>query len=147
MKKSNLIIVACALLISTAFISCNNSQEHKLKEAKEDVVEAENNLTETNEEYLEDMEKYKIETGEKITQNKKIIADFNARIATDKAEAKAEYQEKIKNLDKKNTDMQKRMDDYKSEGKAHWDNFKSEFAHDMEELGKALKDLTVKNVK
>ncbi len=42
--------------------------------------------------------------------------------------------------------MQK-MNDYKANGKENWEIFKKEFNHDMDELGKAFKDLTVKNVK
>ncbi len=43
--------------------------------------------------------------------------------------------------------MKKKMENYKEEGKDKWEIFKAEFSHDMDELGKAFKDLTVKNVK
>ena len=43
--------------------------------------------------------------------------------------------------------MKKRLEEYKDEGQEKWTSFKSEFNHDMDELGKAFKDLTVKNVK
>ena len=39
------------------------------------------------------------------------------------------------------------MDEYKAEGKEQWEEFKAEFSRDMDELGKAFKDLTVKNEK
>ena len=35
----------------------------------------------------------------------------------------------------------------KAESKEDWEKFKVEFNHDMEELGNAFKDLTVKNTK
>lgn len=41
--------------------------------------------------------------------------------------------------------MQKKMADYKADGKDSWAKFKEEFNHDMDELGKALKDFTIKN--
>ena len=50
-------------------------------------------------------------------------------------------------LEVKNSDMRMRMDNYKEDGKDNWETFKTEFSHDMDELGKAFKDLTVKNVK
>jgi len=37
------------------------------------------------------------------------------------------------------------MRDYKGEGKEKWEAFKTEFNRDMDELGKAFKDLTVNN--
>ena len=43
--------------------------------------------------------------------------------------------------------MKQKMADYKEEGKEKWETFKVEFNHDMEELGNAFKDLTVKNTK
>ena len=52
---------------------------------------------------------------------------------------------KISDLEQKNTDMKKKLDEYGMEGKDKWDAFKAEFNHDMDELGKALKDLTVDN--
>ena len=39
------------------------------------------------------------------------------------------------------------MDEYKADGKENWEKFKAEFNHDMDGLGSAFKDLTVKNVK
>ena len=50
-------------------------------------------------------------------------------------------------MEQKNTDMKKRMDEYKADGKEQWKKFKAEFSRDMDELGQAFKDLTVKNVK
>jgi hypothetical protein len=98
-------------------------------------------------EYMADMAKYKTETAEKIAANDLIIKDFNDRIASQKKDAKVEYKQKVASLEQKNTDMKKKMDDYKLEGKENWEKFKTEFNHDMDELGKAFKDLTVKNVK
>ena len=48
---------------------------------------------------------------------------------------------------KKNSDLKMKLDNYKAEGKENWKKFKIEFNRDMEELGIAFKDLTVKNVK
>jgi hypothetical protein len=40
-----------------------------------------------------------------------------------------------------------KMDNYKADSKENWEKFKVEFSRDMDELGAAFKDLTVKNVK
>ena len=144
MKKLSLIFSAQILLAGTELISCNTSAE-KVEKAEDEVKVANENLDEANAEYLADVEQFKLETNQKIADNAKSIADFNARIATDKKLAKAEYKEKIAALELKNTDMQKKMADYKADGKDGWAKFKEEFNHDMDELGKALKDFTVKN--
>ena len=144
MKKLSLIFSALILLAGTELISCNTSAE-KVEKAEDEVKVANENLDEANAEYLADVEQFKLETNQKIADNAKSIADFNARIATDKKLAKAEYKEKIAALELKNTDMQKKMADYKADGKDGWAKFKEEFNHDMDEFGKALKDFTVKN--
>jgi len=104
-------------------------------------------LDKANEEYLTDVENYRRESADKIATNERSIAEFKTRVANEKKEAKAEYQKKITDLEQKNTDMKKRMDDYKVEGKENWEKFKSEFKYDMDELGKAFKEFTVKSKK
>jgi hypothetical protein len=39
------------------------------------------------------------------------------------------------------------LESYKDEGKEKWESFKKEFNHDMDELGKSIKDLFKDNVK
>ena len=106
-------------------------------------------MTETkdkaNKEYLEDVVLYRKEIADKIADNDLKIAEFNTKIENEKEEIKVDYRKKVAELKQKNNDMKVRMDDYKVDGKDKWKMFKTEFSHDMEELGKAFKDLVVKN--
>lgn len=130
----------------TTLSSCNSPDE-KVNHAKAAVMEADSNLINANQEYLKEVAQYKLETAEKIAKNDKSIAEFRARVALEKKSAKREYLLKVEKLEKKNTDLKKRMDEFKADSKDNWKSFKKEFNHDMEEIGKAFKDLTVKNVK
>ena len=132
MKKSILVLAASALITGAVITSCNTPAK-KVENAQNEVNEANEKLDQANEEYLADIESYRKETADKIAANDRSIAEFNARIRREKMDAKADYK--------------KKMDDYKAEGKENWEKFKAEFSHDMEEIGKAFKDLTVKNVK
>jgi hypothetical protein len=138
-----MMLVAVVLLSATA---CS-SPKKKVENAQEEVKESEENLEQANKEYLEDMENYKVETKKKIKENEKAMADFKERIKNEKADVKADYEIKIAALEKKNSDFTLRMDNYKADGRESWDKFKAELSYDMDELGKAFKDLTVKNVK
>ncbi|MBA3707137.1 MAG: hypothetical protein H0W84_14905 [Bacteroidetes bacterium] len=61
---------------------------------------------------------------------------------------RTKYDKRINELEQKNKDLKKRMADYnEQDGKSNWQLFKTEFTHDMDELGNALKDLTVRNTK
>lgn len=144
MKKS--IIVSILFMFAVIVGACSSPTE-KVEDAKTDVVEANKELDEANAEYVADMEKYRTETAEKITANEVIIQDLNTRIVSQKKDTQVEYKQKVAELEQKNMEMKKKMDDYKQDGKENWEKFKTEFNRDMDELGKAFKDLTVKNVK
>lgn len=146
MKKSILALAVFTFITSTAVLSCNSPAD-KVENAETAVVDANKDLEKANDEYMAEVETYKKETADKIAANEKSIMEFNARVATEKKEARAAYKQKIAELEKKNTDMKMKMDNYKQDGKENWEKFKTEFNHDMDELGKAFKDLTVNNVK
>lgn len=146
MKTKTYFIAITAIVAGTIFTSCTSS-EQKVEDAQEDVAKANENLVDANAEYLADVELYKKETANRIAANNKSIAEFNVRIEKEKKEVKADYKKRVAELEQKNSDMQKKMDEYKADGKDNWEKFKSEFNHDMEELGKAFNDLTTNNVK
>ncbi len=146
MKKTILKVAAITFTVGAFLTGCNTPSE-KVVNAEENVTEASKDLDKANKEYVEDIESCKKETAEKIEVNNKSIAEFKTRIEHEKKTAKADYNKKIAELEQKNTDMKNKMDDYKADGKENWEKFKKEFNHDMDELGTAFKDLTVKNVK
>lgn len=147
MKKLTVITNAILLTFIFGIVSCQPNSTKKLQDAKADVVQADKNLEQAQEDYLADMATYKSDINTKITANEQSIRDFKARIADSKEQAKADYDKEIIKLEEKNTDMKRKIDEYKQEGKDKWDSFKTEFNHDMDELGRALKDLTVNSNK
>jgi hypothetical protein len=146
MKKSIFTSAALAFFIAAGITSCNTPTQ-RIENAQEEVNDAEEDLKKANEAYLADVVAYRKETAEKIANNNQSILDFNKKIEAKKVEARADYKMKILALEQKNADMQRRMNDYKSDGKDDWNKFKTEFNHDMDELGKAFKALTVNNIR
>jgi hypothetical protein len=82
---------------------------------------------------------------EKISSYEKSIGELKARIANGTKENLAKYEKKLVELEQKTSDMKKKLEKYKEEGKDKWDSFKLKFNHDLDELGKALKNFTVKS--
>lgn len=146
MKKSILTLVAGTIISGTIIVSCTSSAK-KVEKAQENVAEANKDLEKANNDYLAEIIAYRKETADKIAANNLSAIEFNNRITNEKKEAKADYKKKVSELEQKNSDMKKKMDDYKETTKENWESFKIEFNHDMDELGKAFKDLTVKNTK
>lgn len=144
MKKITLFIAAMAFISFGIFQACNTPSQ-KVENAQDDVTDAKEDLADANREYLEDVEAYRKHSADKIAENDRSIALFNERIQDEKDEARAEYKIKIAKLEAKNSDLKKKMADYKISSKENWEEFKAEFSRDMDELGTAFKDLTVKN--
>ncbi len=145
MKKSILLLAAFTMITGAILTSCDTPAQ-KAENAQDDVKEAKEDLEKANQEYLADMKNYRKQMADKIEANDQSIAEFKASIENEKEEAKAGYQEEIAALEQKNSDLKMKMDGYKGEGKDKWETFKAEFNSDMDNFGKAFKDLTVKNV-
>ena len=150
MRKTILILAVSAFTTGTVLTSCQSSAkkvenaQENLQDARADVKDAKNDLKETlNDTVL----RFKNESKERIMENEKNLAEFKGRIKNEKKEAKIKYEKKLAELEQKNSDMKKKLDDYQVEGSETWTEFKTEFNHDMDELGTAFKDLTVKNTK
>jgi len=147
MKKILVSLTVFTLLNVALFINCNGQSDQKVENKEKNASEAKKDLDKANEAYKKEIKEYRKEIEKKIEENNKSIKDFNKRIESEKKDAKADYEARIIALEKKNNDMKKRMDDYADLGKDQWSVFKAEFSRDMEELGKAFKDLTIKNTK
>ena len=146
MRKSILALAACALISGAMFTGCNTPAA-KVANAQDNVVQANHDLEKANQEYRADIENYRKAESERIAANDRSIADLKASMEKSKKAAKADYKKKVALLEEKNADMKRKLADYKEDGKDKWATFKTEFSHDMDELGQAFKDLTVKNVK
>ena len=134
------------LVLSLIFFAGCNTPAQKVDNAENRVDDANKDLDRANEEYVKEVAQYRAETNERILANDKSAAEFRKRIEHDKKDAKADYNKRIAELEQKNSDMRRKMDDYKADTRENWEKFKTEFNHDMDELGTAFKDLTVKNV-
>lgn len=144
MKKLIFTITTSILLTGAIFTSCNTAAE-KVENAEDKSIKAFEDFNIANQEYLADIEHFKKETTAKIDANKKMIADFNLKIAYAKKDAKAYYVEQIAILEQKNIAMKQKLGAYKVNGKDNWEIFKAEFIRDMNDLGEAFKNFTVKN--
>lgn len=146
MNKSIVLIAIATLVYSFIFIGCDNAAK-KVENAENNVTEAKAELKDARAEYMKDVENYRRQTADQLEANNKSIEQFNLSIAKEKAQTKDAYNKQIAELELRNRELQKRMDEYNGDSKDQWDQFKSEFKRDMDQLGIALSNLTVKNSK
>ncbi len=156
MIKEILKSTAVAVIFAGVFFSsCQSSAEKsdtadaKVQDAKEDLKEAQKdaNIAAQKAVEAEEWKVFKADTELKIKNNETIIADLKAKMKVTGKKLDAVYAKSIDDLEQKNKDLKNRMDVYGNNTQSDWNAFKREFNHDMDELGKALKDLTVNNKK
>jgi hypothetical protein len=147
MKKTIFTLVIAMFVVTTAFMSCKPSTKEevkateKVKEANEELVEAKKAAT------AEEWEAFKKYGDSVINKNDERIAELKMKMKKNGKSIDAKYDENVEALEQKNKDLKVKMKAYKNDANADWQSFKREFNHDMDELGQALKDLTVDNKK
>jgi hypothetical protein len=76
-----------------------------------------------------------------IEANEKRIDAFKEKMEEAGLKVKANYNNEMAVLEKKNRNLKKKLEEYKDEGQRKWKKFKTNFKHDMDGIGKTMKDL------
>lgn len=139
-KKVSAVAGAIGLLV--VLTACSSPAE-KVQEEKVDVIEANDDLREAKQELEADVKQFRLDAENKISATENEIAVLNVKIQNSKSKRRAEYEKQIAVLEQRNKDLKQRMYDYRAETNEGWENFKSEFNSDMNDLGTSLKDFTV----
>jgi len=142
MKKSIFTLAAMSLLMTGAiFTSCNSAaqkEENTTTESQD--ANAEEQVVATAEEW----QAFKTDAEAKIKNNEIRIEELTVQMNKPGQVFDDLYKNRIEELELQNRELQNRIDAY---DKSHtdWEKFKREFNHDMDELGEALKNITVNN--
>jgi hypothetical protein len=88
--KTSIKICSAIFLAGVISMGCN-SPAGKVENAKEDIAEKEQELDKAKQAYQTELENFRKESTEKISENERIIADFRAKIAKEKKEVRVVY--------------------------------------------------------
>jgi hypothetical protein len=154
MKKSIFALAVITCLAGTVIISCKPSTKEE-KESQQKVEIARDNLEYAKDSLnmakkaatKEEWEAFKNSGDSIIRINDLRIAGLKLKMKNTGKSIDAKYQKNIDAMEQKNKDLKVKMDAYKNDVSSDWQSFKREFKHDTDEIGKALKDLTVDNKK
>lgn len=148
MKKTIFTLAVASFMFVMILGGCQSS-EKKVENAQDKVQDAENNLKEANQALnmaiRDSIRLFKSESETTISTYEKNIADIKIKIAKANKENRAAYEKNLATLEQKNTEMKRKIEAFREDENAKWASFRREFNHDMDELGKALKDFTIKN--
>jgi hypothetical protein len=154
MKKSILVLAVTTFLAGNVFTSCKSNTD-KEEDAIENVENAEQNLEDVKEDINKDAitkandeewQTFKDEANSTIADNEKRIADLKIAMKKPGTTFDATYKKNIESLEDRNAALKTKISDYEN-NQTDWASFKREFSSDMNEIGAALKDLTVNNKK
>jgi len=154
MKKTMIGIAAAMFVAGSIFSSCSSPEqkeehaEKKVEDAKADVKDAKQDLAEAQQgSNISEYQKFKNDANEEINNNDRKIAELRVELKNEKADARVKDEKKIDELQRRNHELKDRLEAYHDDGKSNWQQFKTEFKHDLDELGQSFKDFTVRNTK
>ena len=141
MRNTIMVFAVIASMAGMLLTGCGKTTEQKLDKAKEGVGDATQELKNARAEYLAEWETFKRESEAAIESNGKRIDAFKAKMDKASPTVKAQYDKQVAVLEQRNRDLKKKLDDYKDEGQGKWEEFKTNFKRDMDDLGKTMTDL------
>ena len=136
MKKT---ILLAAIVIATFFTSCKSAQQKEIA-ARQNVVEARQDLKETQVSNANEWKVFKAESRAKIIDNDKRIAELKVKMNKPGNTFDGMYRTRIEKLETKNSELKSKLRNYDG-NQSEWKTFKSDFNRDMDEIGKNIKDL------
>ena len=125
----------------------NAKAENKVIDTRQDLVLAETEVVDQRKVNAEEWKAFKTESDLQINKNEENIAALKAAMNTAGSTPDYEYEKKINKLEASNQDLESRMENYENDQGRDWDTFKREFNDDMNALGQAFRNLTVKSEK
>lgn len=152
MYKKILNLALITIIMASMLVSCQSSAEKEKaaqQKKEKEKIELEKTLQEAKdkanrEAIAAEWASFKISTEIKIAENEATIAELKLKMKKSGKTLDKLYEKKIDMLEEQNKNLKSRLNSFETKN-SDWESFKREFNHDMDELGKALKDLTVDN--
>lgn len=130
--------------------SCNNSptaKEEDVKEATQDLIDAEADLDQAEYDSISDFNTFKESIQLKLVENQKVIDDLKLKI-TSKGKVERDIDEvEINKLEKRNTDLRLKIENYEQGPAQKWELFKVDFNNELDDLGKSISEMADRNKK
>lgn len=146
--KNSILILALFMGSAAAVLTSCDSPAEKVADAKEDLQKAQEQLAKHRLDSIKTAEwaEFKAISAEKIANNNLQIMELRNKKLTSGSKLDPIYEQRIIELENNNAALQRRIDDHEKYI-SDWSEFKREFNHDLDEIGKSLKELTVDNAR
>jgi hypothetical protein len=134
MKNSTAAFAIIGFVAGTLFSGCATTSEQRAANAKQE-------LKDTQTEYRAEWQSFKRSSERTIEANEERMVAFRAKMDMAGADTKARYAADVVVLEQKNRNLKKQLEEYRDEGRSNWEYFRTNFAQDVDGIGKTMKDL------
>ena len=125
-------VIACMAGLFLA--GCDKTSEQKVEGAKQELKDAKAG-------YVAEWQKFKTESEAQIKANEDRIDAYQEKMEKAGHKAKANYKKAVADLKQKNLELKEKLDKYEDQGEDKWQEFKTNFNHDLDAVGKTISDL------
>lgn len=147
-------IISISTFMATGFclalvLAACEQPEQKVKDAKNEVAEANQDLKEATREvraqWQEDWLKFKRDSDEEIAINERRIIQLRKEVNDIDTRYRAKYTTLIDDIERRNNERRDRVNNYKDEGDERWEQFKKDMQRETDDLKSSLGSITIKN--
>ena len=142
MKNNIVTLAAVGLMAGMVLMGCQKTAKTSNQNSAGSIGQAKPDSQAT---HSDEWQQFKSKSEQQIRDNENRIAAFKAKMEESGTKMKAKYNKEIPGLEKANRRMQKKLEDYKNDGTSSWEQFKRGFDNEMDNIGKAVKELTSDN--
>jgi hypothetical protein len=142
MKKEMLTVVA-TVVFSITGLTVVAQENPKAKSARKEIKEGNKDLQEAKRDSISEFEKFKKDASKRINENQTKIIDLKIKKYQKSEELQMEYDKKVLALEAKNQELQNRIDGCACEDPTIWAKFRTQFGKDMDELNRAIQNMTI----
>jgi transketolase len=133
--KNKLVTFAVIGCMAGIFLAgCDKSSEQKVEGANQELKNAKAD-------YAAEWQKFKVESEAQIKVNDDRIDAYQEKMEKAGHKAKANYKKAVAELKQKNRELKEKLDKYEDRGENKWQEFKTNFNHDMSAVGTTISDL------
>lgn len=135
--KSKMIIVV--FFAATVLFSCKSAQQREI-DAQQNVVNAKQNLRDTQVANSNEWRVFKAESQAQIATNEARIAELKVQMNKPGNTFDGMYRTRIEKLEDRNIELKTQLNNYEG-NPSNWNTFKNDFNRGMKEMGNNIKDL------
>ncbi len=152
MKKIISTLIIMTFIATTTFIGCQSPDEKvdtahdELKNATENLDKAQDDAStaKLKEEQAAEWKLFKTDCEKKIAENEVATTALREKLKKSGKNLNEIHVKKISEFEEQNRKLREKISSYEK-NQSDWTAFKDEFSHDMDALGKALKEFTMDN--